>query len=321
MRKDIIIIDDDRDLCTLLQESLLQENICADISCNGFDGIKSVKDKEYQLVVLDVMMPGISGFEVLERIRDMSNVPILMLTAKDDSTSKVKGLRAGADDYLTKPFEMEEFFARVLSLIRRYTRLNNMASKAILKYGDLRIDLESGIVELSGEELKLSAKEYDVLIYLAKNQGKILTKKQIYENVWEDEAYGAENIIAVHIRHIREKIEINPREPRYLKVIWGIGYKIENLDAIPEGINGFLYEKLTNLDSSYKIVIDNEVDFEIAKVLSFRKYLSLCEALGVLLDNAIEATREADVKYIRISFACQNNLLLVEVTNSFKNFG
>ena len=117
-------------------------------------------------------MPGISGFEVLERIRDMSNVPILMLTAKDDSASKVKGLRAGADDYLTKPFEMEEFFARVLSLIRRYTRLNNMASKEILKYGDLRIDLESGIVELSGEELKLSAKEYDVLIYLAKNQGK-----------------------------------------------------------------------------------------------------------------------------------------------------
>lgn len=117
MRKDIIIIDDDRDLCTLLQESLLQENICADISCNGFDGIKSVKDKEYQLVVLDVMMPGISGFEVLERIRDMSNVPILMLTAKDDSTSKVKGLRAGADDYLTKPFEMEEFFARVLPII------------------------------------------------------------------------------------------------------------------------------------------------------------------------------------------------------------
>lgn len=106
MRKDIIIIDDDRDLCTLLQESLLQENICADISCNGFDGIKSVKDKEYQLVVLDVMMPGISGFEVLERIRDMSNVPILMLTAKDDSTSKVKGLRAGADDYLTKQFKI-----------------------------------------------------------------------------------------------------------------------------------------------------------------------------------------------------------------------
>ena len=207
MRKDIIIIDDDRDLCTLLQESLLQENICADISCNGFDGIKSVKDKEYQLVVLDVMMPGISGFEVLERIRDMSNVPILMLTAKDDSTSKVKGLRAGADDYLTKPFEMEEFFARVLSLIRRYTRLNNMASKAILKYGDLRIDLESGIVELSGEELKLSAKEYDVLIYLAKNQGKILTKKQIYENVWNEEyVYDDDNIMAV-ISRLRKKIE------------------------------------------------------------------------------------------------------------------
>ena len=197
MRKDIIIIDDDRDLCTLLQESLLQENICADISCNGFDGIKSVKDKEYQLVVLDVMMPGISGFEVLERIRDMSNVPILMLTAKDDSTSKVKGLRAGADDYLTKPFEMEEFFARVLSLIRRYTRLNNMASKAILKYGDLRIDLESGIVELSGEELKLSAKEYDV--------------------------YDDDNIMAV-ISRLRKKIE-RTAENSYIQTVRGLGYR------------------------------------------------------------------------------------------------
>ncbi|RGM16919.1 DNA-binding response regulator [Mediterraneibacter gnavus] len=234
MRKDIIIIDDDRDLCTLLQESLLQENICADISCNGFDGIKSVKDKEYQLVVLDVMMPGISGFEVLERIRDMSNVPILMLTAKDDSASKVKGLRAGADDYLTKPFEMEEFFARVLSLIRRYTRLNNMASKEILKYGDLRIDLESGIVELSGEELKLSAKEYDVLIYLAKNQGKILTKKQIYENVWNEEyVYDDDNIMAVISRlrkimavisRLRKKIE-RTAENSYIQTVRGLGYR------------------------------------------------------------------------------------------------
>ena len=224
MRKDIIIIDDDRDLCTLLQESLLQENICADISCNGFDGIKSVKDKEYQLVVLDVMMPGISGFEVLERIRDMSNVPILMLTAKDDSASKVKGLRAGADDYLTKLFEMEEFFARVLSLIRRYTRLNNMASKEILKYGDLRIDLESGIVELSGEELKLSAKEYDVLIYLAKNQGKILTKKQIYENVWNEEyVYDDDNIMAV-ISRLRKKIE-RTAENSYIQTVRGLGYR------------------------------------------------------------------------------------------------
>ena len=162
MRKDIIIIDDDRDLCTLLQESLLQENICADISCNGFDG--------------------------------------------------------------TKPFEMEEFFARVLSLIRRYTRLNNMASKAILKYGDLRIDLESGIVELSGEELKLSAKEYDVLIYLAKNQGKILTKKQIYENVWNEEyVYDDDNIMAV-ISRLRKKIE-RTAENSYIQTVRGLGYR------------------------------------------------------------------------------------------------
>ena len=138
--------------------------------------------------------------------------------------SKVKGLRAGADDYLTKPFEMEEFFARVLSLIRRYTRLNNMASKAILKYGDLRIDLESGIVELSGEELKLSAKEYDVLIYLAKNQGKILTKKQIYENVWNEEyVYDDDNIMAV-ISRLRKKIE-RTAENSYIQTVRGLGYR------------------------------------------------------------------------------------------------
>ena len=227
MRKDIIIIDDDRDLCTLLQESLLQENICADISCNGFDGIKSVKDKEYQLVVLDVMMPGISGFEVLERIRDMSNVPILMLTAKDDSTSKVKGLRAGADDYLTKPFEMEEFFARVLSLIRRYTRLNNMASKAILKYGDLRIDLESGIVELSGEELKLSAKEYSLLEYLLRNKGIVLSRENIENNLWNFDYEGGTNAVDVYIRYLRKKID-EPFTEKLIHTVRGAGYVLKS---------------------------------------------------------------------------------------------
>ena len=156
MENNILIIDDDKDLCILLRDSLLKEDIYADISFNGFDGIKAIKEKEYQLVVLDVMLPGISGFEILEKIRNASNVPILMLTAKDDSISKVKGLRLGADDYLTKPFEMEEFFARVLSLIRRYTRLNNIASKSVLSIGDLEIDLESGIVELLGKEVELS---------------------------------------------------------------------------------------------------------------------------------------------------------------------
>ncbi|MEZ3447073.1 MAG: response regulator transcription factor [Lachnospiraceae bacterium] len=224
MENNILIIDDDKDLCILLRDSLLKEDIYADISFNGFDGIKAIKEKEYQLVVLDVMLPGISGFEILEKIRNASNVPILMLTAKDDSISKVKGLRLGADDYLTKPFEMEEFFARVLSLIRRYTRLNNIASKSVLSIGDLEIDLESGIVELLGKEVELSAKEYEVLIYLAKNQGRVLTKKQIYESVWNEEyVYDDNNVMAV-ISRLRKKIE-KTGDNMYIQTVRGLGYR------------------------------------------------------------------------------------------------
>lgn len=226
MRKDIIIIDDDRDLCTLLQESLLQENICADISCNGFGGIKSVKDKEYQLVVLDVMMPGISGFEVLERIRDMSNVPILMLTAKDDSTSKVKGLRAGADDYLTKPFDMDELIARIVSLIRRYTRFNQQDGiSQQLEFDGLKIDIENRSVTTENGTFELPPKEFDLLLYCAKNQGKILTKQQIYEEVWREEYfYDDSNIMAI-ISRLRKKLEVNPGSPKYIQTIKGIGYR------------------------------------------------------------------------------------------------
>ena len=226
MRKNIIIIDDDRDLCTLLQESLLQENIYADISCNGFDGIKSVKDKEYQLVVLDVMMPGISGFEVLERIRDMSNVPILMLTAKDDSTSKVKGLRAGADDYLTKPFDMDELIARIVSLIRRYTRFNQQDGiSQQLEFDGLKIDIENRSVTTENGTFELPPKEFDLLLYCAKNQGKILTKQQIYEEVWREEYfYDDSNIMAI-ISRLRKKLEVNPGSPKYIQTIKGIGYR------------------------------------------------------------------------------------------------
>ena len=226
MRKNIIIIDDDRDLCTLLQESLLQENIYADISCNGFDGIKSVKDKEYQLVVLDVMMPGISGFEVLERIRDMSNVPILMLTAKDDSTSKVKGLRAGADDYLTKPFDMDELIARIVSLIRRYTRFNGQdGTPQQLDFDGLKIDLENRSITTVNGTFELPPKEFDLLLFCAKNQGKILTKQRIYEEVWGEEYfYDDSNIMAI-ISRLRKKIEANPGSPKYIQTIKGIGYR------------------------------------------------------------------------------------------------
>lgn len=225
MEYNILIIDDDKELCELLRNSIWGEKIYADLSFNGFDGIKAVEDKDYQLIVLDVMMPGISGFEVLEKIRARSNVPILMLTAKDDSESKVKGLRSGADDYLTKPFKMEEFIARVLSLIRRYTRLNNIDNHPILEFGELTINLESCIVEILGKEIDLSAKEYDVLIYFAQNQGKILTKKQIYESIWKEEyVYDDNNIMAV-ISRLRKKIETSANNPVYIQTVRGLGYR------------------------------------------------------------------------------------------------
>ena len=229
MRKDIIIIDDDRDLCTLLQESLLQENICADISCNGFDGIKSVKDKEYQLVVLDVMMPGISGFEVLERIRDMSNVPILMLTAKDDSTSKVKGLRAGADDYLTKPFSVDELLARLRVTIRR---LNNSqttsVNESIYENGDLTINYAQGCVYENGREIHLTPIEYKLLCVLAKNTDKVLTHNYIMGEVWGSVQGTETPSLRVFMATLRKKIEPDTSNPKYIQTHVGVGYRMLN---------------------------------------------------------------------------------------------
>ena len=216
MRKDIIIIDDDRDLCTLLQESLLQENICADISCNGFDGIKSVKDKEYQLVVLDVMMPGISGFEVLERIRDMSNVPILMLTAKDDSTSKVKGLRAGADDYLTKPFDMDELIARIVSLIRRYTRFNGQdgTPPQQLDFDGLKIDLENRSITTVNGTFELPPKEFELLSFLAKYPNQVFKREELLDKIQSNgfmRKSGAKNIFMMIATSWRLSVDCEKR--------------------------------------------------------------------------------------------------------------
>lgn len=220
----ILLIDDDKELCALIKKSVLQESIEADCCYLGRDGLIKLKENKYQLVILDIMMPEFDGFEILEKIREKNNLPILMLTSKNDSISKVRGLRAGADDYLTKPFEMEEFFARVLSLIRRYTRLNNIASKSVLSIGDLEIDLESGIVELLGKEVELSAKEYEVLIYFAKNQGRVLTKKQIYESVWNEEyVYDDNNVMAV-ISRLRKKIE-KTGDNMYIQTVRGLGYR------------------------------------------------------------------------------------------------
>ena len=222
----ILIIDDDKELCELLQRSVLVENINADVCHSGKDGIFLLSTKQYQLIVLDIMMPGLDGFETMERIREKSNIPILMLTAKSDSLSKVRGLRAGADDYLTKPFDMDELIARIASLIRRYTRFNQQIGAAQkLDFDGLQIDLENRSVTTENGTFELPPKEFDLLLYCAKHQGKILTKQQIYEEVWGEEYfYDDSNIMAI-ISRLRKKLEVNPSSPKYIQTVKGIGYR------------------------------------------------------------------------------------------------
>lgn len=221
----VLIIDDDKELCTLIKRSIQSERIDADFCNTGKEGLRKLKGTEYQLVILDVMMPGMDGFETLEEIRKESSLPILMFTSKNDSVSKVRGLRMGADDYLTKPFDMDELVARIVSLIRRYTRFNQQ-DKALqqLAFDGLIIDLENRSAATENGTFELPPKEFDLLLFCAKNQGKILTKQQIYEEVWGKEYfYDDSNIMAI-ISRLRRKLEINPTSPKYIQTIKGIGY-------------------------------------------------------------------------------------------------
>ena len=222
----ILIIDDDKALCELIKRSVQAENIEADFCNTGKEGLQKLREQEYQLVVLDVMMPGMDGFETLEEIRKEYSLPILMFTSKNDSISKVRGLRAGADDYLTKPFDMDELIARIASLIRRYTRFNQQAGAIQkLNFNGLQIDLENRSVTTSNGTFELPPKEFDLLLYCAKHQGKILTKQQIYEEVWGEEYfYDDSNIMAI-ISRLRKKLEVNPSSPKYIQTVKGIGYR------------------------------------------------------------------------------------------------
>ena len=223
----ILIIDDDRELCTLIKRSVLSENIEADFCNTGKTGLQKLKEQEYQLVILDVMMPGMDGFETLEEIRKENSLPILMFTSKNDSISKVRGLRAGADDYLTKPFDMDELIARIVSLIRRYTRFNqqNGTAQQRLAFDGLQIDFENRSIITENGIFEHPRKEFDLLLYCAKHQGKILTKQQIYEEVWGEEYfYDDSNIMAI-ISRLRKKLEVNPSSPKYIQTVKGIGYR------------------------------------------------------------------------------------------------
>ena len=221
----ILVIDDDKSLCTLIQRSVSQEGMEADACHSGSDGLHLLEKGHYQLVILDVIMPGMDGYETLEKIRSESSLPILMLTSKDDSASKVRGLRAGADDYLTKPFHLEELMARVHSLIRRYTRFDRVEEEPRLEFDGLTIDLDQRTITTGQGCFSLPPKEFDLLLFCAKNQGKILTKQRIYEAVWgEPYVYDDSNIMAI-ISRLRKKLERDPGHPKYLQTVKGIGYR------------------------------------------------------------------------------------------------
>ena len=230
----ILVCDDDREIVKAIEIYLSKEGYNILKAYDGMEALETLKkNDDIQLIILDIMMPRLDGIETANIIRKDRSIPIIMLSAKSEDYDKISGLNNGADDYVTKPFNPLELIARVNSQIRRYTSLGSMVKKEedsnIYKSGDLLINDSTKNVEVDGKEVKLTPTEYNILKFLTKNKGIVYSIEQIYENVWEEESFGAENIIAVHIRHIREKIEINPREPKYLKVIWGIGYKVEDI--------------------------------------------------------------------------------------------
>ena len=226
----ILVVDDDKEIVKAIEIYLGKENYKIYKAYDGEEALKQIDENEIQLIILDIMMPKKDGIETLEEIRKSKNIPIIMLSAKSEDIDKINGLNTGADDYITKPFNPVELIARVNALIRRYTKLGAIEEKSnLIQTGDLTIDDELKKVVVDGKEVKLTPTEYNILKFLTKNKGKVYSIEDIYTHIWQEECFSAENIIAVHIRHIREKIEINPKEPTYLKVIWGIGYKIEDI--------------------------------------------------------------------------------------------
>ena len=224
----VLVCDDERDIVSALKIYLTGAGYRVLEAYNGEEALTLIGSESVQLVLLDIMMPRMDGITAMARIREKSNVPVILLTAKTEDTDKVLGLNVGADDYITKPFNPAEVLARVKSQIRRYMQLGGgAAEKTVLKNGGVELDDEAKSVTLDGEPVTLTPREYDILRYLMKNPGKVFSPREIYRAVWGDEPLGAENAVAVHIRHIREKIEIDPANPRYLTVVWGKGYKME----------------------------------------------------------------------------------------------
>ena len=225
----ILVCDDDKEIVEAISIYLSQENYQIFKAYDGEQAIEVLKQEDIQLLIIDIMMPKLDGIHAMLKIREFSAIPILVLSAKSEDGDKILGLNVGADDYITKPFNPLELVARVKSSLRRYTMLGSVAPAAETMYciGALSVDDDAKEVKVDGEVVKLTPIEYQILLLLMKNPGRVFSTQQIYESIWNEDAYGVENTVAVHIRHIREKIEINPKEPRYLKVVWGVGYKME----------------------------------------------------------------------------------------------
>ena len=228
----ILVCDDDKEIVEAIEIYLTQEGYEVLKAYDGMQALQVLKEEKIDLLIIDVMMPRLDGVRATLKIRESNPLPIIILSAKSEDADKILGLNVGADDYVTKPFNPLELVARVKSQIRRYTQLGSTAGsleEKVYGTGGLLMNDDRKEVTVDGEVVKLTPIEYNILLLLVKNKGKVFSIGQIYELIWNEDAFGADNSVAVHIRHIREKIEINPKEPRYLKVVWGVGYKVEKL--------------------------------------------------------------------------------------------
>ena len=226
----VLVVEDDKEIREGVKIYLKSQGYEVYEAADGIEGFKVLEKEEIHLAIVDIMMPRLDGIRATLKIREKNSLPIIILSAKSEDTDKILGLNIGADDYVTKPFNPLELVARVKSQLRRFNELGGTAQEpkeTIYKVGGLQINDDLKQVTVDGEFVKLTPIEYNILLLLMKNQGKVFSINQIYESIWNEEAIGADNTVAVHIRHIREKIEINPKDPRYLKVVWGVGYKIE----------------------------------------------------------------------------------------------
>lgn len=229
----ILICDDERDIVSALKIYLTSEGYSTLEAYTGKEAIEIVSKNEIHLILMDIMMPVLDGIRATSQLRESSNIPVIFLTAKSEDTDKILGLNIGADDYITKPFNPVEVIARVKSQLRRYVQLGGITKKSSqIQIGSIMIDDETKTVTVDDEMINLTPLEYEILKLFMENPGKVFSSLQIYNRVWNNNPYGSENTVAVHIRHLREKIEINPAEPRYIKVVWGQGYKIDRSESI-----------------------------------------------------------------------------------------